>query len=201
MIKLSAALFATLVLAAPARADEKKAVEERVKTTVDNVLAILQTKGLDKEARRKKVTDEVEPLLDLKLMAKLALGKDHWPKLDAKQRGEYTDLFVQQLKASYFEKIDLYTDEKVKFGRAEEAKGGKYTLKTHIITKDQPVEMVYKLYKDGAAWKVYDLEIEGVSIVKSYGSQYDEVLRDGTVADLLKKMREKGKEKDAKKPA
>ena len=55
--------------------------------------------------------------------------------------------------------------------------------------------VVYKLYKDKAGFKVYDLEIEGVSIVKSYGSQYDEILRDGSVTDLLTKMREKAQAK------
>lgn len=178
-------------LTAPAAAEPAKEVELRVKSTVDRVLEILRDKALGKKDRRTKVLAEVEPLLDLKLMAKLTLGKEQWGKLDEKERGEFTDLFVEQLKNSYFEKIDLYTDETVKYGKVEALKGGKYTLMTHIITKDAPVEMIYKTYNVDGAWRVYDLEIEGISIVKSYGAQYADVLRNGTVTDLLASMKAK----------
>lgn len=180
----------SLILALPAAANDKKEVETLIRGTVDKVLALLADKKLAREERRTKVLKTVETILDFELMAKLSLGKKHWGKFDAKQRQTFTGLFVEQLKSSYFEKLDLYTDERVEFGEAA-AKGDKFQMRTHIITKDRPVEMLYRLYRKGASWRVYDVEIEGVSIVKSYGSQYDEVLRGGTVEELLDKMREK----------
>ena len=99
-------------------------------------------------------------------------------------------LYVKTLQDSYFDKMDLLTDETVEFDPPQRM-DKKFQMLTHIVSKGQRIEMAYKLYKDKDAWKVYDLVIEGVSIVKSYGSQYDEFLRDKDVEALLKKMKDK----------
>jgi len=70
-------------------------------------------------------------------------------------------------------------------------KGGKFSMMTHILSKGQRYEMLYKIYKKENELKVYDVELEGISIVKSYSSQYDQFLRKGTPKELLEKMREK----------
>jgi len=189
-----------LGLALPAAAaDDAKEAAGVVRSVVDKVLVLLQDKKLARGPKRDRVLETVEPLLDLKLMAKLSLGRGHWAKLDEAQRKTFTDLFVEQLKASYFEKIDLYTDETVEFEDPRRVED-KVQVPTRIVTKDQPVRMLYKCYKAPAGWKVYDIDIEGVSIVKSYGSQYDAVLRDAGVEDLLTQMRRKVEKEWKEKP-
>jgi phospholipid transport system substrate-binding protein len=181
----------TLALAAPsALVGDQKAVDALVRDTVDRVMAVLKTKELSHADKKDQVIKIVDPVIDMSLMAKLTLGRSRWPKLDEKQRKQFTDLFKEQLKASYFEKLDLLTDEKVEYGEPVE-KDKKFQMLTYILSKGQRIGMAYKVYKDKDAWKVYDLEIEGVSIVKSYGSQYDEFLRDNPFEALLKKMQQK----------
>jgi phospholipid transport system substrate-binding protein len=59
---------------------------------------------------------------------------------------------------------------------------------THIVSKEKKIAMLYKLYKSKNNWKIYDIEIEGVSIISSYRSQFDEILTNGTMNDLLHKL-------------
>ncbi|MBI5596790.1 MAG: ABC transporter substrate-binding protein [Elusimicrobia bacterium] len=180
-----------LSFAAPVRAEgDLKPVRTLVETSVNQVLAILKDKSLEREAKKKKVMAVGEELFDMALMSKLVLGRDNWPKFDAKQQKEFSDLFVNQLQDSYFEKVDLLTDETVEFVEPTLQKDGKVLMLTHIHSKNERYEMLYKLYKKKDAWKAYDVEIEGISLVKAYGAQYDEFLRKSSPADLLKKLRE-----------
>ncbi len=192
------------VLAAPCHAgteNSKKVVDALVRKTVGKVLVVVKDKNLSRKDKREKVMKIIEPVVDFPLMAKLSLGRKHWPKTKPKQRQAFTKLLVETLKASYFEKIDLFSDEVVEF-KAPVAKKTKFYALTYVLSKGERLEVAYKLYKKKGAWKVYDFEIEGVSIVKSYGSQYNEFLREGKFDALLVKMRKKieaAKKKEAEK--
>lgn len=189
----------TLGLTAPVLADAadgKEVVATLVRTTVDRVLAVLTDKKLSREDKRNEVMKAIEPVVDFRLMAKLTLGRKHWPKLGVEQRESFTKLLVDTLKASYFKKIDLFSEGVVEFEEPV-AKKTKFHVLTYIVSKGERVEVAYKLYQRAGAWKIYDFEIEGVSIVRSYGSQYDDFLREGSVEELLAKIR--GKIKAARK--
>lgn len=189
-ILMSAVLISSL--SAPrAWADEDvKKVQAKVEGAVNKILVILKDKSVEREEKRKKVMEIVDPLFDLPLTAKLVLGRTYWPKFDEKQRKRFTDLFVKQVQDSYFDKVDLLTEETVEFGKAEK-KNSKIHLPTNIVAKDKRYEMVYKLHGKGGDWAVYDVEIEGISVVKSYSSQYDQYLSRNSIESLLKKMNEK----------
>ncbi|HAH07557.1 MAG TPA: hypothetical protein DCM05_13735 [Elusimicrobia bacterium] len=190
MSMLLAALL-PLLAAPPVQADDGRDVRVVVENTVNSVLDVLKDKSLAREAKRRKVKSLVEPVIDFALTGKLALGRTHWSKLSEGQRKEFTELFVKTLQDSYFEKLDLFTDEKVDFEAPAPAEKGKYQMMIRVLSKDQRYHLLYKLYKSGEAWKVYDVEIEGISIVRSYGSQYDQFLQKNSVADLLAKMKSK----------
>lgn len=188
---LMAAVLVLLFVSGPAAAEkDKKAVDQLIRKTGEEVLTVLRSKGLAKEAKKKKVLDIVESLLDFDLMAKLTLGRKHWPGLDKGKRKRFTALFKEQLQRSYFDKVDLFTDEVVEYAEPKRIQDRKYRMVTYIVSKGQRIELVYKLYPKGKGWKIYDLEIEGVSIVKSYGSQYGDFLESHSFDELLKKMRE-----------
>jgi phospholipid transport system substrate-binding protein len=174
--------------AAGGDAAEVRSVIER---SVNSVLDVLKDKDLGKEQRKKRVLAKVDEVFDLALMGKLALGRAHWPKLDEGQRRKFSDLFVGTIKDSYYEKIDLFTDETVEFEAPAPAEKGKYQMGTSVISKGQRYKLLYKLYKGASGWKVYDVEIEGISLVRSYGSQYDQFLQKFSVEALLAKMKEK----------
>lgn len=187
---MNAALLAACLALPLSAGPDLKPVRTLVETSVDQVMAILKDKAVAREDKKKKVMAVGEVLFDMPLMSKLVLGREHWPKFDAKQQKEFTDLFVKQLQDSYFEKVDLLTDETVEFKDPVLQKDGKVQMLTHILSKNERYEMIYKLYHKAGAWKAYDVEIEGISLVKAYGAQYDEFLRKSAPADLLKKLRD-----------
>ncbi|MFH2204300.1 MAG: ABC transporter substrate-binding protein [Elusimicrobiota bacterium] len=191
MNKMIFAVLALLLLCPPVFADEElQKVSVLVETSANKILAALKDKTLEREAKRKPVMAEVDRLFDMERMAKLVLGPTNWKRFDEKQRAQFTELFVRLLKDSYFEKVDLLSDEKIEFGKpAWEEK--KIHMSAFILSKDKRYEMIYKLYKKGSGWKAYDVEIEGISVVRSYRSQYEQFLRDGTPQELLVKMKEK----------
>jgi len=160
---------------------------ELVRSKWRAVISVLRNKDIDKEAREKKISKIVSPIFDFPLMAKLALGRDHWPKLTPPQQEKFTQLFVERLKTSYREKIALYTDEKVQF-KAAVRKKNIIHIPMELMSKDKKVTILHKLRKADKRWKVYDVEIQGVSILLTYRSQFDDILNKGTVEDLLSRL-------------
>ena len=129
----------------------------------------------------------ISPIFDFTLMGKLALGRTHWPKLPRSQRGKFTQLFAKRLKDSYREKISLYTDEKALFSPAIRKKRAIF-IPMQLMSKDKKINMLYKLRRVKKRWKIYDLEIQGVSIILTYRSQFNDILRKGTVEDILSQL-------------
>ena len=187
MIRILYILLGLLILSQPSMADDKRDAEEIIKSKLDAVFAVLQKKDLDQQARKKEINEIVTPMFDFELMAKLSLGRKHWPNLPREKKEKFTQLYIGLLKTSYLEKLALYTDEKVIFEPPAQVKK-KVHIPTQLVSKDRKTSILYKLYKPADDWKVYDLEIQGVSIIRSYRSQFGEILQSGTIDDLLLKM-------------
>ena len=167
--------------------DDKSAAKELLIAKIEQALSVLQRKDLVQQEKNKQVVKIVEPIFDYNLMAKLTLGRKYWPGLSEKDRERFTDLFVARLRASYIDKLSLYTDEKVVYD-APVQEGIKIRIPTSVISKNNRIAMIYKLYKSSNSWKIYDIEIEGVSLISTYRSQFYDILSKGTIDDLLLKL-------------
>ena len=183
------AVVSLIFLSPTVTADEKSAAEEFLKSNLDAVFVVLQNKDLSQQAKNSKVEEIVTPMFDFNLMAKLSLGKKYWPGFSEDQRERFTELFIERLRGSYLDKLTAYTDEKVVYETPVAVKK-KVHVPTQLISKGNKISMLYKLYPSSNSWKIYDIEIEGVSIIRSYRSQFNEILQKGTVEDLLQKMEE-----------
>ncbi len=181
------AVFSLLLLSQAVAADDKSAAKEFLKSNIDAVFTVLQNKGLSQPDRESEVVEIVKPMFDFKLMAKLSLGRKHWPGLSREQRARFTELFVERLRQSYLNKLTSYTDEKIIYESPVAVKK-KVHVPTLVISKDKKISMLYKLYQTNDTWKIYDLEIQSVSIIRSYRAQFNEILQKGTFDDLLQKM-------------
>ena len=168
-------------------ADEKGTVEEFLKSNLDAVFTVLQKKDLSPQAKNSEIVEIVTPMFDFQLMAKLSLGRQYWPDLSKENRERFTELFVNRLRESYLNKLTTYTDETVVYEQPVKV-NGKVHIPTSLISKDKKISMLYKFYQSSDQWKIYDIEIQGVSIIRSYQSQFSEILRNSTFDDLLLKM-------------
>jgi phospholipid transport system substrate-binding protein len=187
MKNLLVAVLGLLLFSQSVAADEKSEVDELLKNNLDAVFTVLQKKGLEQQAKNKEIVEIVTPMFDFELMARLSLGKKHWPGLSQDKKERFTELFIQRLKASYLMNFTLYTDEKLFYEPSVQVKK-KIHAPTYLVSKDKKISILYKFYKAGNDWKIYDLEIQGVSIIRSYRSQFSRILENGTVDDLLLKL-------------
>lgn len=160
---------------------------ELLRAKWDAVISVLQNKDIDEKDKESQIDEIVSPLFDFPLMAKLALGRKHWPKLTPPQREKFTRLFAERLKTSYRKKITLYAGEKALFKSAVKKKRTVH-IPMELISDDKTVAMLYKLRKADGRWKVYDVQIQGVSILLTYRSQFDDILRRSSVEDLLARL-------------
>jgi phospholipid transport system substrate-binding protein len=181
------ALWMSLLICTPVAANDQKVVEDLLKDRLDAVLAVLQNKQLDLDGKKNQISDIVTPIFDFPLMAKLTLGKKHWAAFTEAQQIQFTDLFVKLLKQTYLDRISMYSDEQIVF-KGSELSPKKVHVLTDLVSKDSTISMLYKFYRSNDGWRIYDLEIEGVSLITTYRTQFDEVLRKGTVEDLLLKL-------------
>jgi len=167
---------------------------EQVKQTVDAVISILNNKELKKPEKRSerqlKIRETVEKRFDFEEMAKRSLAL-HWKKRTPQEQKEFTALFTDLLEDTYIRKIERYEDEKVVY--AEEKTDGAYaTVRTKIITtKEIEIPVDYKIFRKDQKWEVYDIVIEGVSLVNNYRTQFSQIIRSGSYEELVTKLRKK----------
>ena len=153
------------------------------------VVKVLQAKEITQITKGKIIDKIVSPIFDFPLMAKLVLGKKHWPKFTEPQFVKFTKLFTDKLKTSYREKISLYTDERASLKPLQRKKTGVH-IPMELISKDKKMAILYRLRKVGKGWKVFDVEIEDVSILKIYRAQFDDLLSKKSVEDFLRTLEE-----------
>lgn len=161
--------------------------EELLKENLTAVFAVLADERLSPEVMKTEIERIVNPMFDFALMAKLTLGRKYWPDLSADQRARFTTLFVERLRASYLDRLTLYTDETVQYEPAVAVKE-KVQIPTYLVSKEDRISILYKFFNSSAGWRIYDLEVQGVSIIRSYRSQFYEFLKTGSFDDLLARL-------------
>ncbi len=170
---------------------------DQVKQTIDKVIDILKNKELKKpnktEERRSLLRKATDERFNYEEMAKRALSV-HWAKRTPQERIEFVSLFKDLLERSYINKIESYSDETILYTH-ESIESDYSVVKTKIITKRNiEVPIDYKLLKIANQWKVYDISIEGVSLVSNYRNQFNKIIRTNSYDDLVKKLKTKKEE-------
>ena len=190
MKKIVCLLLVLLLLSQTAVADVESEAGKLLKKSVDKIFTVLSDKELSIDQKKSKVIEITSPVFGFSLMAKLSLGKEHWSQFNAKQRTEFIDLFTDLFENFYIDKLHFFSNETVVFQPATIVKQKKVLIQTALISKGTQYSMLYKMFKTKNGWRIYDFEIEGVSILRSYSSQYHHFLKKGGIEGLLAKMRE-----------
>ena len=168
-----------------------------LKTTIDKVLEVLRVKELKKpensQKRRKQIRQVIQEKFNFEEMSKRSLAQ-HWAQRSQKEKEEFIPLFKDLLERSYIKKIEAYSDEKIVY--SDEKSDGEYSVvKTKIITaKNIEIPIDYRLLKGETQWSVYDVVIEGVSLINNYRTQFNKIIRSQSFDALLKRMKNKQEE-------
>ena len=160
------------------------------KQVIEKALDALKDPSSQGEARRQKVKRIVDPYFDYQEMAKRSLGPA-WGKLSPGQRQEFVALFSQLLEASYSDKIEKYAQRVQINYTGEILEGDNAEVRTVVVKANDRIPLNYRLLNEGGTWKVYDVVIEGVSLVNNYRSQFSRILNESSYAELVKRLKTK----------
>jgi phospholipid transport system substrate-binding protein len=166
-----------------------------VKKTVDEVVRIVSNKEMKQnpQKRRQALKQAISVIFDYTEMAKRSLGR-HWNERTPAEKKQFVALFETLLENSYADKIESYNNEKIEYIK-EETDDGFTEVKSRILTPSgDEFSLEYRLMKENGKWMVYDVVIEGVSLVSNYRSQFDRIITDNGYGELLKKLENRSKE-------
>jgi phospholipid transport system substrate-binding protein len=176
------------------------AAKDTVQRQIDKMLTEMKTpefKAMQRDAKLTEITNIINEVFDWQELSRRTLGRE-WKKFSPAQQKEFMSLFQKLLQGVYADRILAYTHEEIDFGKETELKKGRVEVESYIITTDnKKVPLFYRLTNKSGQWRVYDVVIEGVSMVKNYRGQFREILSNKKPEDLLQTLREKTKEKPA----
>lgn len=164
---------------------------DTVREYTDAVVKVLEDQSLKATDRRAAVRKLATEAFDVQETARRALGP-HWQQRTPAEREEFVTLFADLLERTYIAKIDLYGGERLKF-TDEKIDGDIATVRGKVTTKqgtEVPVEA--RMHKRGERWLIYDVNIEGISLVSNYRAQFDRIIRTSSFGELIKRLKNKG---------
>lgn len=170
------------------------APSETLKEHINKVLEVLRDPVLKGEpgrkVKREKIRSISEEVFDFTEVSKRSLGQN-WNKLNAGQQEEFIKLFKSILETVYADKITSYTDERIIIKEEITLSEKTVEVPTVIVAKTSEIPINYRLLQEKGRWKVYDVVIEGVSLVNNYRTQFREILANKTPEALLDILRKK----------
>lgn len=168
------------------------AVTDEVKKTVDDVVRIVTDKSMKKDdhKRRQALKKAIGMVFNYSEMAKRSLGKNWGQRTPAEQK-QFSDLFASLLENSYASKIESYNNEKIVYLK-ETIDGDHAEVRSKVITaKRDEYTLDYRMVKINGKWSVYDVVIEGVSLVSNYRTQFNKIIISKGYPELVKKLQTK----------
>jgi len=167
---------------------------ETVKGYVNHVLDILRDTALSGEAQKKAKKEIISAILDEMFdfteLSKRSLGQN-WNRMNPDQQRRFVNLYKSLLKDTYMDRITTYTDEKLVFGKEIALSERTAEIHTEVFTKTARITINYRVIEEHDHWKVYDVTVEGVSLISNYRTQFKEILSDKSPEVLLERLRKK----------
>ena len=174
---------------------EFSAIDSTMEQNIQKTLALLQKNTHNapiSEAKAQEIAKEVflifDSIFDYQLMAQLSLSKEY-KTLSETQKKEYNQAFEQNLKRSFTDKLRLYKDEEMQVVDGEQTKNNRYNLKTSMVLDGKLNYIIFKFYDNKGDWKIYDVDILGISVIQTYRSQFGDILTNADFQTLLTKLK------------
>jgi phospholipid transport system substrate-binding protein len=194
-LAFAVAVAGTVLVASPARAGVPL---DQLRMQIDRVLKVLDDPELKKEGRAKERRVSVRKIageiFDFGETARRSLGR-HWQARTPAEREEFVQLFTDLLERSYISRVELYGGEKIQYLTDTIEGGDQARVQTKLLTKqggEIPIE--YRMHRKADRWLVYDVIIEGVSLVANYRTQFNKIIQTSSFQELVRKMKTKQEE-------
>jgi phospholipid transport system substrate-binding protein len=167
---------------------------EQIRQTTDKILTILADPSLKSpqkaQERSKLILKAVDERFDWEEMARRSLAR-YWAQRTPEEKKEFSRLFRELLERTYMRKVEGYSGEKVHY-TGEVIDGDYASVNVKIVTKKgEDISVEYRLMKEKEDWFVYDISIEGVSLVNNYRTQFNSIITQSSYENLIKRLRQK----------
>ncbi len=182
-------LLILLLSSISSHAIKEQNIQKVMDSKVRKVLLVLKDKTLSQKQKEQKSIAVMKNAFDYRTMAQISLGK-RWKTLSKKEKKQFTVAFEKKIKHSYVDKLRLYNNQKVIIKDLKKIKQNRITLESHIIGNNETYKVIYLFYKKKSNnnWFIYDVRLEGVSIVQTYRKQFSEFLKTKSFNQLLKEL-------------
>lgn len=168
---------------------------ETIKPVIEDVTKLLKDPKLQGDAhrdeRRQKLMSTIKTGFDFQEMCKRVLGKT-WQEVSEGERDHFTELMTKLLENTYIGKLEGYRYKSIEYAE-EKIQGDRAQVSTLVIKEDAKLPMHYVLQQTPKGWMVYDINIEGVSLVRNYKEQFQSILRTNNFQGLVKTIEEKNR--------
>lgn len=164
-----------------------------IKTTIKQMFVILNDEELKTPGRAEERRQQLENVIGNRIaydeMAKRSLGPQ-WAQLNDEERQEFVRLYAQLLRDTYSSRFDRYSDEKVEF--LQETLQGDYAeVRTRLTSSKFSLDVDYRMLQRAGDWRVYDIVVDGISLVHSYREQFTKIIRTYSYEELVTKLMQK----------
>lgn len=164
---------------------------EQIKQTTDKIISLITDPTLKdaskNEERRKLIRAAADERFDWEEMARRSLAR-HWTKRTDAEKREFTSLFSDLLEQAYMDKVEGYSGERVLY-EGETVDGDYAVVRVKILTaKDTEISVEYRVRRKENGWFIYDVSIEGVSLVNNYRTQFNSIILRSSYPELVKKL-------------
>jgi len=172
---------------------------DQLRSSVDQVIRILHGPAPTGAARRAALLRAIEPRFDLVEMARRALGR-YWRDRTDRERQQFVALFGDLLQRAYLGRIEADAGERVDYV-GESLDGDYATVRTRIVTsRDTDIPVTYRMIRRGDRWLVYDVLVEGVSLIENYRTQFTTIIETSSYGELITKIQTRLHEVRAARP-
>lgn len=177
---------------------------EQVRSTVDQVIAILQDQSLKTESKQNERREQLRRVIlarfDFPEMARRSLGPE-WRRRTPAEQQEFVSLFTDLLQESYIGTIEAYNGDKVLYNRELQDQDNAEVQTTLTTRREDSYSINYRLRLVAKDWKVYDVVIENISVINNYRSQFSRVLGRSSYEELVRNLKEKARSGSNNSPA
>jgi phospholipid transport system substrate-binding protein len=169
---------------------------DAIKTTLKQMFRILNDEELKMPGRAEERHQQLEKVIGNRIaydeMAKRSLGPQ-WAQLNDEEKQEFVRLYAQLLRDTYSSRFDHYSDEKIEF--LQEKLDGDYAeVRTRLVGSKVSLDVDYRMLQRAGDWRVYDIIVDEISLVRSYRQQFTTIIRKSSYAELIAKLKQKSGE-------
>ncbi len=161
-----------------------------LRTTIEQVLVVLNETGTDSAAKREKIRAVINERFDYRAMSQRALARN-WKKASSEEQARFVKLFARMMQNTYLVMAEEYNNQVVEYGKETVRKQKYAQVKTIIVNNGRRIPVDYKLRLKDDKWLVYDVVIEGVSMISNYRSSYQQIVKKDGMEGLLAKLETK----------